>query len=50
LSLVIILIAAGVLTATRIAPEGGEPLGIVDGLWASLMRMVDAGALGGDNG
>ena len=49
-SFVIILIAAAFLALTRIAPEGGEPLGFVEGFWASLMRTMDAGALGGDVG
>lgn len=50
LSLLIILAAAVLLAVTHITPEGGEPLGLVDGLWAALMRTVDAGAIGGDNG
>ncbi len=50
LSLLIILAAAVLLVFTRIAPEGGEPLSLIDGLWAALMRTVDAGAVGGDNG
>ncbi len=49
-SLIIIVLAAIVLTVTGIAPEGGEPLGLIEGFWASLMRTMDAGALGGDSG
>jgi hypothetical protein len=50
LSLLIILAAALLLAFTQIAPEGGAPLSLIDGVWAALMRTVDAGALGGDNG
>lgn len=50
LSLIIIVAVALLLVLTGIAPEGGERLGFVDGLWAALMRSMDAGTLGGDNG
>jgi ion channel POLLUX/CASTOR len=50
LSLFIILLAALVLALTQIAPEGGEPMGFVEAAWASLMRTMDAGAVGGDVG
>lgn len=50
ISLMIIIAAAVLLAFTGIAPEGGERLTMIDGLWAALMRTVDAGALGGDNG
>jgi voltage-gated potassium channel Kch len=49
-SLAIIAVAAVLLAVTQIAPEDGEPLGLIDGLWAALMRTMDAGTLGGDNG
>lgn len=49
-SLAVILLATIVLAATGIAPEGDESLGFVEAFWASLMRTIDAGTLGGDNG
>ncbi|HEX2590166.1 MAG TPA: hypothetical protein VHL34_01650, partial [Rhizomicrobium sp.] len=48
--LIIIAIAAVFLVVTRIAPEGGQPLGLLEAMWESLMRTMDAGTLGGDNG
>ncbi len=35
---------------TGIAPEGGQPVGFVEGAWESLMRTMDAGTMGGDVG
>lgn len=49
-SLVIIAIAGAFLALTRIAPEDGEPMSFVEGTWASLMRTLDSGTMGGDNG
>lgn len=50
LSLVIIAIAGLVLAITGIAPEGAEALSVGEGIWASLMRTLDAGTMGGDTG
>ena len=51
ISLVVILTAAVIMYVTGIAPEGDNPpTGFIDGLWESLMRTMDAGTLGGDNG
>ncbi|MER9327368.1 hypothetical protein [Mesorhizobium sp. M0488] len=50
LSLLIIIAAAGFLAATRIAPEGGEPLNFFEAFWESLMRTLDSGTMGGDTG
>lgn len=50
ISLIIIMIAAGVLVVTGIAPTGSETLGFVEALWESLMRTIDAGTVGGDLG
>ncbi|MDP3895091.1 MAG: hypothetical protein Q8Q62_00295 [Mesorhizobium sp.] len=50
LSILIIAAAALFLTVTRIAPEGGESLGFLEAFWASLMRTLDAGTMGGDAG
>ena len=50
MSLAIIVVAGLFLALTGIAPEGGEPVSFIEGAWASLMRTMDAGAMGGDAG
>lgn len=50
ISLVIIAVAGLILAVTGIAPPDSEPLGFVEGAWASLMRTLDAGTMGGDAG
>lgn len=50
ISLVIIALAGLVLAITGIAPPESEPMGFVEGAWASLMRTLDAGTMGGDAG
>ncbi|MCV9960920.1 hypothetical protein OIU34_03320 [Pararhizobium sp. BT-229] len=50
ISLLVIIAAGAFLALTRIAPEGGEPVGFLEGAWESLMRTMDAGAMGGDVG
>ena len=49
-SLVIIAIAGAFLDLTHIAPEGEEPMSFIEGTWASLMRTLNSGTMGGDNG
>lgn len=49
-SLAVIVVAGLFLALTGIAPEGGEPVSFIEGAWASLMRTMDAGAMGGDAG
>jgi voltage-gated potassium channel Kch len=49
-SLVVVILAGVVLAVTGIAPEGSEPLGIVEGSWEALMRTLDSGTMGGDVG
>jgi len=49
-SLLIIIFAGLFLAVTGIAPDGGEALGFLEGFWASLMRTLDAGTMGGDTG
>ena len=49
-SLVIIAIAATFLAVTHIAPEGADDMSFVEALWASLMRTLDPGTMGGDSG
>ncbi|WP_377289564.1 hypothetical protein [Rhizobium sp. SG2393] len=50
ISLIVIMIAAAFLAVTGIAPEGGQPVGFIEGAWESLMRTMDAGTMGGDMG
>ena len=49
-SVALIAIAAFVLAVTGIAPEGGDRLGFLEAMWASLMRTLDAGTMGADAG
>ncbi len=51
-SLLLILLAAVVLVLTGIMPEGDDakPLSFPEAAWASLMRVMDSGAVGGDQG
>jgi voltage-gated potassium channel Kch len=50
LSLVIISLAALVVTLTGVAQEGEEPLGFFEAFWRAMMRTLDAGTMGGDTG
>ncbi len=50
ISLIIIALAGLILAVTGIAPPDSEPMGFVEGSWASLMRTLDAGTMGGDAG
>jgi len=50
LSLVVILLAAILVVLVRAAPAGEQPLSFLDAAWASLMRTMDAGTMGGDTG
>lgn len=49
-SLAVIAVAGTVITLTRVAPEGSEPLSFVEATWESLMRTLDSGTMGGDTG
>ena len=49
-SLLIILVAAVILSITRFAQEGSEPLPFGEAAWGSLMRTLDSGTMGGDTG
>ncbi|BCM91253.1 hypothetical protein IAD21_03119 [Abditibacteriota bacterium] len=49
-SLFVIVLAALILVITGIKPEGGDRLSLPEAIWASLMRAMDAGAVGADNG
>ncbi|MBP9235924.1 MAG: hypothetical protein KBF30_14705 [Hyphomonadaceae bacterium] len=50
LSLVIIAFIGGVVAVLRIGPAGGQPLDFLEAFWASLMRTLDSGTMGGDEG
>ncbi|HEY0854694.1 MAG TPA: hypothetical protein VGD86_07690, partial [Devosia sp.] len=50
LSIVVIAVAGLVLAVTGIAPDGGERMGFLEAMWASLMRTLDAGTMGADAG
>jgi voltage-gated potassium channel Kch len=50
LSLLVVVIAGAVIALFHITPEGDEPMGFIEGMWQSLMRALDSGAVGGDSG
>jgi len=50
ISLLVVALAAIILTITGFAPDDGESLGFVEGFWQSLMRTLDSGTMGGDVG
>ena len=49
----LLVILAGLIlfiTGLSADPESNEPLGLVEGIWQSLMRVLDAGTVTGDEG
>ena len=50
LSFLIVFIAAVVLVLLKISPAGEDVLKMSEALWMSLMRTLDAGTMGGDQG
>jgi voltage-gated potassium channel Kch len=50
LSAAIIIAAAFLMVVLGIGPEGEGPLGFLEGAWKSLMRTLDAGTMGNDQG
>jgi ion channel POLLUX/CASTOR len=50
ISLVLILIIAGVITLTGTGPGDGGQISFFEAFWLSLMRTLDAGTMGGDEG
>jgi voltage-gated potassium channel Kch len=50
ISTILIAVAAAVIALFAIVPEGGEHLDFGEAMWASLMRTLDAGTMGGDTG
>ena len=49
-SLLVIFFIGVVISAFRISPPGEDPVGLVEAMWLSLMRTLDAGTMGGDTG
>lgn len=50
LSIIMILIVSLVVVLFNIGPAGGEPLNFLEAFWAGLMRTLDAGTMGADEG
>jgi voltage-gated potassium channel Kch len=50
ISLIIILIFGGIIALTGVAQDDGQSLSFAEAVWQSLMRTMDAGALGADTG
>lgn len=50
LSVLLVIVIAGVAVAFRITPEGEVSLGFTESAWQSLMRTLDPGTMGGDLG
>ncbi len=50
MSLLVVAIAGALLWLLHIGPESGSPLNFVEGSWLSLMRTLDPGTMGADNG
>lgn len=50
LSLMVVVLAGVIIVMFGIAPEGEESLGFIEGAWRSMMRTLDPGTMGGDQG
>ena len=50
LSAVVVLFVALIVWLARIGPAGEEPMSLGEAMWASLMRTLDPGTMGGDTG
>lgn len=50
LSLLTVLVAGVILFIFGISPTGEERMGFTEGFWRSLMRTLDPGTMGGDEG
>ena len=50
MSLVIIIIASGLMVLFHVAPEGEPPVDFFEAMWGALMRSMDAGTVAGDTG
>lgn len=49
-SLLTIILAGAIVALFGIAPAGQESMSFIEGFWASLMRTLDSGTMGGDEG
>jgi voltage-gated potassium channel Kch len=49
-SVLIVLVAAMLVAFARIAPAGSPPMGFLESVWVTLMRALDPGNVGGDQG
>lgn len=49
-SLLLVLIAAGIIAAFGITPADTEEMNFIEAFWQSLMRTLDPGTMGGDEG
>ena len=50
LSLIVVVGAGLIIMLFGIAPEGEESLNFIEGAWRSMMRTLDPGTMGGDQG
>jgi voltage-gated potassium channel Kch len=50
LSLILIVVMAAFVVLTQVSPADGEPISFWEAAWLSLMRTLDAGTMGGDEG
>lgn len=49
-SLGLIIVAAALIALLNIAPAGDDSMSFLEAFWASLMRTLDPGTMGGDDG
>ncbi len=49
-SLLVIVLAGAFIALSGVAQEGDDGMGFGEAMWASLMRTLDAGTMGGDTG
>jgi voltage-gated potassium channel Kch len=50
LSVIVIVLVALIVSIFKITPSGSEPVGFGEAAWLGLMRTLDAGTMGGDEG
>lgn len=50
LSVLLVLIIATIAVIVGVAPAGEDKMGFMEGAWKSLMRTLDPGTMGGDEG
>lgn len=50
LSVVVVLVVAFIVWLGRIGPSDAAPMSLGEAMWASLMRTLDPGTMGGDTG